>query len=145
MSRTAAPYVEMRSGARMAEGFRLPLLPIPYPYFLLAEMLGPIFLRELLTVPRRGSHYATRAAYLGSLWGVPVTPWLAVLGWVRPATLGENARFGPALFWLLTNIQLALFLFFSALSCASAVAKEKDRRTFVLLLMTDLRNHEIVL
>ncbi len=49
------------------------------------------------------------------------------------------------LFRLLTYVQLALFLFFSALACASAIAKEKDRRTFVLLLMTDLRNYEIVL
>ena len=49
------------------------------------------------------------------------------------------------LFQLLTWLMLALFLFFSALSAASSVAREKDRRTFVLLLMTDLRNSEIVL
>ena len=74
-----------------------------------------------------------------------MTAWLATLGWTRSATLGETARFGPVLFQVLTYVQLALFLFFAALACASAVAKEKDRRTFVLLLMTDLRNHEIVL
>jgi ABC-type Na+ efflux pump permease subunit len=108
-------------------------------------VLGPIFQRELLTVPRRGSHYVTRAAYLGSLWVIAVTAWLALLGWTRASTLGETARFGPLLFQVLTYVQLSLFLFFSALSCASSVAKEKDRRTFVLLLMTDLRNHEIVL
>jgi ABC-type Na+ efflux pump permease subunit len=108
-------------------------------------VLGPIFQRELLTVPRRRSHYVTRAAYLGSLGVIAVTAWLATLGWDRPATLGENARFGPLLFQLLTFVQLSLFLFFSALSCASAIAKEKDRRTFVLLLMTDLHDTEIVL
>jgi ABC-type Na+ efflux pump permease subunit len=108
-------------------------------------MLGPIFQRELLTVPRRSSHYVTRAAYLGSLWVIAVTAWLATLGWTHAASLGETARFGPVLFQLLTFVQVALFLFFSALSCASAIAKEKDRRTFVLLLMTDLRNDEIVL
>jgi ABC-type Na+ efflux pump permease subunit len=108
-------------------------------------VLGPIFQRELLTVPRRSSHYVTRAAYLGGLWVVAVTAWLATIGWRQTATLGETARFGPVLFQVLTFVQLALFLFFSALSSASAIAKEKDRRTFVLLLMTDLRNHEIVL
>src|SRR5262249_60722497 len=36
-------------------------------------------------------------------------------------------------------------MFFSALAAAAAVAQEKDRRTFVLLLLTDLANHEIVL
>jgi ABC-type transport system involved in multi-copper enzyme maturation permease subunit len=108
-------------------------------------VLGPIFQRELLTVPRRPSHYVTRAAYLGGLLVVAVTAWLATIGWRQTATLGETARFGPVLFQVLTFVQLALFLFFSALSSASAIAKEKDRRTFVLLLMTDLRNHEIVL
>lgn len=108
-------------------------------------MLGPIFLRELLTVPRSSSHYVTRAAYLASLWVIAVTAWLALLGWNRPATLGETARFGSLLFQVLTYVQLALFLFFAALTAASAIAKEKDRRTFVLLLMTDMHDYEIVL
>src|SRR5437588_2713548 len=108
-------------------------------------LLGPIFNREFLTVPRRPRHYATRAAYLGALWVISVTAWLSALGWTRPSTLGETARFGPLLFQVLTFVQLALFLFFSALSAASAVSLEKDRRTFVLLLLTDLRDFEIVL
>jgi ABC-type Na+ efflux pump permease subunit len=108
-------------------------------------VLGPIFNREFLTVPRRASHYMTRVAYVGTLWIIAVTAWLATGGWLRPATLGETARFGPLLFQILTFVELALFLFFSALSAASAVAQEKDRRTFVLLLLTDLRNDEIVL
>ncbi len=52
---------------------------------------------------------------------------------------------GPLLFQILTVVELALFLFFAALSAASTVAQEKDRRTFLLLLITDLRNEEIVL
>ena len=68
-----------------------------------------------------------------------------MVGWTHSATLGETAHFGAVLFQLLTGLMLALFLFFSALSAASSVAREKDRRTFVLLLMTDLRNSEIVL
>jgi ABC-type Na+ efflux pump permease subunit len=108
-------------------------------------LLGPIFNRELLTVPRRDRHYAARAAYLGALWIVAITTWLATLGWARSATLGETARFGPLLFKLLTFVELALFFFFAALSAASSIAQEKDRRTFVLLLMTDMHDYEIVL
>ena len=85
-------------------------------------MLGPIFNREFLTVPRRPRHYATRVAYLGALWVIAVTAWLATVGWTRSATLGEAARFGPLVFQVLTFVQLALFLFFAALSAASAVA-----------------------
>jgi ABC-type transport system involved in multi-copper enzyme maturation permease subunit len=108
-------------------------------------LLGPIFNREFLTVPRRPRHYATRVAYLGTLWVLAVTTWLATGTWTRTATLGETARLGPLLFQILTFVQLALFLFFAALSAASAIALEKDRRTFLLLLITDMRNEEIVL
>ena len=108
-------------------------------------MLGPIFNREFLTVPRRSRHYMSRVAYVGTLWIIAVTTWLATGGWMRSATLGETARLGPLLFQFLSFVELALFLFISALSAASAVAQEKDRRTFVLLLLTDLRNDEIVL
>jgi ABC-type transport system involved in multi-copper enzyme maturation permease subunit len=108
-------------------------------------LLGPIFQREFITVPRRVRHYVARVAYLGTLWVVGITAWLATVGWTRTATLGETARFGPLLFQLLTTVQLALFLFFAALSSASSVSQEKDRRTFVLLLMTDMSNFEIVL
>jgi ABC-type transport system involved in multi-copper enzyme maturation permease subunit len=108
-------------------------------------LLGPIFNREFLTVPRRARHYVQRTAYLGTLWIVGLTAYQTMVGWTHSATLGETAHFGAVLFHLLTVLMLALFLFFSALSAASAVSREKDRRTFVLLLMTDLRDSEIVL
>jgi len=109
-------------------------------------LLGPIFVREWLTVPRQPRHYVMRAAYLGLLWVLGLTAWQYTIGWERTATLGETARFGMLLFQVLTYyVQLPLLIFFAALSAASAVAREKDRRTFVLLLMTDLHNYEIVL
>jgi ABC-type transport system involved in multi-copper enzyme maturation permease subunit len=109
------------------------------------SLLGPIFNREWLTVPRRASHYVLRAAYYGLLWVLGLTAWQALVGWSRPATLGDNAHFGLFLFHVFTLVQLVLLLFFAALTAASAIAQEKDRRTFVLLLMTDLRSYEIVL
>ena len=108
-------------------------------------MLGPIFAREFLTLPRRGRHYVVRTAYPGLLWVLGLTAWQVVVGWTETATLGENARFGLLLFRIFAGVQLALLFFFGALSAASAVCQEKDRRTFVLLLLTDLRSYEIVL
>ena len=108
-------------------------------------MLGPIFNREWLTIPRRSRHYLHRSIFLGALWILLLTVWQTTVGWERPATLGDQARFGLIAFQLLAYVQLGLLLFFSALSAASAIAQEKDRRTFVLLLLTDLRNYEIVL
>ncbi|HEV3204157.1 MAG TPA: ABC transporter permease [Gemmataceae bacterium] len=108
-------------------------------------MLGPIFAREFLTLPRRARHYVVRTAYPGMLWVLGLTAWQVAVGWTETATLGENARFGLLLFKIFTEVQLALLFFFGALSAASAVCQEKDRRTFVLLLLTDLSSYEIVL
>src|SRR5262249_44770994 len=108
-------------------------------------MLGPIFAREFFTVPRRASHYVARSAMLGLLWVLGVTAWQASVGWHRSPHLGETARFGVLLFQIYTFVLLTLLLFFAALSAASAVAQEKDRRTFILLLLTDMRDYEIVL
>src|SRR4051812_40738571 len=107
-------------------------------------MLGPIFGREWLILPRRPRHYWTRSLYLAALWILILTIWQAVIGWEQPATLGDQARFSLIAFEFLAYVQLVLLLFFSALSAASAVSQEKDRRTFVLLLLTELRNDEIV-
>lgn len=108
-------------------------------------MLGPIFNREWLTIPRRANHYVLRSAYLGLLWVLGLTAWQATVGWTQDATLGDNARFSFFLFQVFTLLQLILIPFFSALSAASAITQEKDRRTFVLLLLTDLCSYEIVL
>src|SRR5262245_38518241 len=108
-------------------------------------MLGPIFVREWLTLPRRARHYGLRALYLSLLWVLAFTTWQATVCWQTTATLGDTARFGLLLFQILSYVQLVLLMFFAALSAASTIAQEKDRRTFVLLLVTDLRNYEIVL
>lgn len=108
-------------------------------------MLGPIFMRELATVPRRSSHYGARAALLGLQAVLGITAWQATVGFERDATLGETARFGLLLFQVLVYVQLLLLIFFAALSASAAVSQEKDRRTFVLLLLTDMYDYEIVL
>lgn len=102
-------------------------------------------MREFQTVPRRGAHYLARTASLGLLWVIGLTTWQAAIGWNRTALLGETARFGLLLFQIFTFVLLTLLLFFAAISAASTVAQEKDRRTFILLLITDMRDYEIVL
>ena len=108
-------------------------------------MLGPIFVRELTTVPRAKSHYAARAALIGLILVLGVTLWQALVGFGNDAGLGETARFGRLVFQLSILVELVLVVFFAALSAASAVSQEKDRRTFLLLLLTDMYDYEIVL
>ena len=48
------------------------------------------------------------------------------------------------LFQIVAFVQLLLTIFFATVSAAGAISQEKDRRTFVLLLLTDMRDYEIV-
>lgn len=108
-------------------------------------LIGPVFTREAVTAPRRTKFYVSRSAYVGGLWLLMCTAWLLAAGTQLVRNVGDFARFGGKLFYLLALLQLALAVFFSALSSASAVAQEKDRKTLVLLLLTKLNNSELVL
>jgi ABC-type transport system involved in multi-copper enzyme maturation permease subunit len=106
---------------------------------------GPIIAREVLTAPRPLRFYVARASYVGILFILMWTAWQSLIGWRDVSELGVIARFGGLLFQLFVLLQLTLMLFFAPLAAATAVAHEKDRRTFLLLLMTDLSDTEIVL
>ncbi|GAC1468745.1 MAG: hypothetical protein NVSMB9_11720 [Isosphaeraceae bacterium] len=106
---------------------------------------GPIIAREVLTAPRPLRFYVSRASYVGLLFVLMWTAWQAWIGWREVLELGVIARFGGKLYGIFAVLQLTLMLFFAPLFTAASIAHEKDRRTFVLLLMTDLRDVEIVL
>ncbi len=108
-------------------------------------LIGPVFTRELVTAPRRLRFYVARAIYAAGLLALVSTAWLLLTGAQEVRNIGDMARFGATLFQILAPLQLALVMFFSAVLAASAVAQEKDRRTLVLLLMTNLSNSELVL
>lgn len=108
-------------------------------------IVGPIFTRELATAPRRPRLYLVRVAYPGMLVVLMLTAWLVLTGTQLVRDVGDLARFGAMVFQLLAPLQWALIGFISALSAAGSVAHEKDRRTFVLLLLTHLTNSELVL
>lgn len=106
---------------------------------------GPVFTREAVTAPRRASLFISRVAYVSVLLGLMFTAWLILPGTQVVRNVGDLARFGALLFQILAPLQLAMALFFSALLAASGVAQEKDRRTLILLLLTNLTNSELVL
>jgi ABC-type transport system involved in multi-copper enzyme maturation permease subunit len=106
---------------------------------------GPIITREVLTAPRSPLYYLWRAMFACFLFIVMWTAWQALIGWRDVKEFGVMARFGGVLYGMFAMLQLTLILFFAPLFTAASVAHEKDRRTFVLLLMTDLSDTEIVL
>ena len=105
---------------------------------------GPIIARELVTTPRPWRYYLWRASFSCALFILLWTAWQSIIGWQDVRELGVLARFGGVLYVMFALLQLTLMLFFAPLSTAAAVAYEKDRRTFNLLLMTDLSDTEIV-
>jgi len=108
-------------------------------------LVGPVFARELVTAPRSWRLFATRAAYVATLFLLVCTTFLAFRFSQQQLTIGDYARYGTFLFQLLARLQLVVLTFFAALSAAAAVAHEKDRRTLELLLLTRLNNSELVL
>jgi ABC-type Na+ efflux pump permease subunit len=72
------------------------------------------------------------------------TAWHVIIGFQRVRRLGDLAEFNSVLFQLFSYCQLALVLFAASLSGASTISYEKDRRTFVLLLVTRLHDWEII-
>ncbi len=76
-------------------------------------MLGPVFGREAVTLPRRPRHYLYRTLYVTVLMLLMCTAWLVVAGTQVIRNVGDMARFGAILFQILAPLQLALVLFFS--------------------------------
>ncbi|MGC1273960.1 MAG: ABC transporter permease [Planctomycetaceae bacterium] len=108
-------------------------------------LTGPIFRREAVTVPRSFRHFAVRSGSVLALFVLMYTADKAVLGFGSAGGPGASARFGAMLFQLFALVELTLAMFFGLLFAAGTVSQEKDRGTLVLLLMTDLRNTELVL
>ena len=106
---------------------------------------GPVFTREVVTAPRRANLFISRAAYVTALLGLMCTAWLLLPGTQVVRNVGDLAKFSVILFQILAPLQLAMAMFFSALLSAGGVAQEKDRRTLILLLLTNLSNTELVL
>lgn len=107
--------------------------------------VGPVFTREAVIAPRRPRLYLVRGVYATALFILMCTAWMVVAGTQEIGTIGDMARFGSVLFRILAPLQLTLILFLSAVQSAAAVSQEKDKNTFLLLLMTRMGNAELVL
>lgn len=108
-------------------------------------LAGPIFNRELITAPRKTSHFLLRAGYVAALFVLMYTTRQTTIGFQEVRNIGDIARFGGLVFQVFSLVQLSLVMFFALLLTAGNIAQEKDRRTLILLLMTDLRSREMVL
>ncbi len=107
-------------------------------------MLGPVFNREAMVVPKRSKTFLARAVYILVLFLLLCTGYLVLDGSRSLRTTADAARFGGWMFALLSPLQLLVLSSLAAVGAASSVAQEKDRRTLILLLMTRLSGFEVV-
>jgi ABC-type Na+ efflux pump permease subunit len=108
-------------------------------------MLGAVFEREVLAVPRARGLFVARAVYSGALLGIVATCWLVVTGTQSVTTAGDTARFGATLLRILAPLQMTLAMLAAAMTSTVAVTTEKDRRTLELLLISRLTDAQLVL
>lgn len=108
-------------------------------------LAGPLFTREVLTAPRQWKHFLLRAGYVAAFAVLLYTAGHATFGFQKVSNIGDVARFGSYMFTLSAFVQLSLVIAAALLFSANTIAQEKDRRTLILLLMTDLHSRELVL
>ena len=106
---------------------------------------GPIFSREFFTSPRQLRHYLIRSGYVAALLVLMYTIRQVTIGFQDVTDIGATARFGSLVFQVTSLVQMSLVLFFALLFAAAGIAQEKDRQTLILLLMTRLKDRELVL
>ncbi|MCA9018282.1 MAG: ABC transporter permease, partial [Planctomycetaceae bacterium] len=99
-----------------------------------------------MTSPRQIRHYLIRSGYVAAIFILIFTAGQTILGTqqIQTTTIGEFARLGNLIFQMIAFLQLLLVLFFTLLFSASSIAQEKDRGTLILLLMTELKDRELV-
>jgi ABC-type transport system involved in multi-copper enzyme maturation permease subunit len=108
------------------------------------SMFGPIFVREAAAAPRRPRLYLSRSVYVLSLFLLLCTGYLILAGTQPLRTASDFSRFGGWMFLLLAPLQMLVLGFQAAVTSASSVAQEKDRRTLILLLLTRITGFELV-
>ncbi|MCA9058041.1 MAG: ABC transporter permease, partial [Planctomycetaceae bacterium] len=104
---------------------------------------GPIFYREAMTAPRRLRQFLMRSGLVAGLLVLFYSIRQATIGFQDVRLAGDVASFSNTTFQLFALLQMTLAMFFATLFTAANVAQEKDRKTLILLLMTDMRNHEL--
>lgn len=106
-------------------------------------LAGPIFAREAMTAPRRVSHYLLRSGYVAFLVVLMYTIRQATIGFQDTRFAGDQATYSHLVFTVFAVLQLTVGMFFATLFTSANIAQEKDRRTLILLLMTDMKSREL--
>jgi len=109
----------------------------------LAQLVGPVFLYDVIRSSRRGRFFLYRTLYAGGMLLLLLWIWLN-LG--RHSNLaGQLEGLGEIFFGTCATVQFVAVCLLTPGAVAGCIAEEKGSRTIEFLLATDLNNREIVL
>lgn len=129
--------------------------PIPTRKPSRAGWVGPLFSWELIRLARRGQDARARFILAVSLlfvltiftlvWFRQSDPWNLFTATSQSMPLEQSARFGEqfALTFLFT--QLAVLCLLTPAYAAGGISEEKEKQTFIFILISDLTSREILL
>ena len=119
-----------------------------------AGLIGPLFSWELFRLARRGQDARGRfiLAFLlflvltafSMIWFSNTGPAELFFGDAQKLSIAETSAFGSSFSLTFLIAQLAILVLLTPAYAAGGIAEEKDRKTLVFLLVSDLSNREIV-
>ena len=109
------------------------------------KLFSPVFSKEMVTLARRKRHFLARAFLLGALLITIAVGWTVGTRRLRYSGFADLSSLGHSLFETFAWTQLWIVVLLMPALTAPVIAAEKDRDTLGLLLMSNLRRHNILL
>jgi ABC-type transport system involved in multi-copper enzyme maturation permease subunit len=114
----------------------------------LYHLFGPVLFYDLVRIARRNRTFLTRVLYAIFLSLVLIwvyATWFLNQGHSAQVRANDMSAFAASFFYTFMIVQLGLVLILTPAYTAGAIAEERDKKTLEFILVTDLRNQEIVL
>jgi ABC-type transport system involved in multi-copper enzyme maturation permease subunit len=112
------------------------------------RLCGPMLFYDLVRIARRSRYFFLRCLYtllLSLLLGWVYLMWYLKSGSTGRLLPNDMARFAESFFYTFMTVQFLVVVVLTPAYTAGAIAEEKERKTLEFLLVTDLRDREIVL
>jgi ABC-type transport system involved in multi-copper enzyme maturation permease subunit len=110
------------------------------------HLVGPMLFFDLLRLTRRKRYFILRCLYAFALMFFLCSQFLSLMvGRTGGITSREMATFAEQFFLTFMAVQFVAVILLTPAYTAGAIAEEKERKTLEFILITDLRDREIVL
>ena len=129
--------------------------PAPAPKRRRAGLIGPLFGWELIRLARRGQDMRGRFILASvllfvltsftQLWFWNVSPADVFLGTSQSLSIEESSRFGRSFALTFVVTQLGVMMLLTPAYAAGGISEEKEKKTLIYLLVSDLTSREILL